>query len=618
MAAMEKQFPGSREQSLFASVELSLRRMSSANREKSRVLGVFHGGVDLDVLRTMMQWEKDDVGSLAGELIATGLATLNRYNHLTLNPALCPYLRGKLDAAERETLTARWGEAMRAYVAFLYEQSNQNAEAAATLTALELPNLFALLAQVLRAGDAEATIALTSSLYRLLQNAGKPRLLERVGQVRNTAAAALGGTWNHARFKAHRTRIEQQLAGGRSREAFDGAQQLLERARAAGEQAYPGADYDLAIACFMLARVSNLAGGSEQSLPLLHEARQGFEAVARDRHDRAAERMAARCLAERGNCLLDLGRLDEAATAYEERICRAEKLEDDRGVAVGKLQLGTVRMAQRRYPEALTAYEEARDRFTRLGEPGTVAVAWHQTGIVYQAAGQPEAAEDAYRKALAIMVQLGDSAGQADTLGQLGNLYDDVLDRPEEAVAFYRKAADKYIEGRHRAKEGASRSNLASTLHKLRRFNEARQEVLRAIECKVQFGHASEPWKTWSILGNIETDAGNSTAAADANRKAIACYLAYRRDGGENHYVDGRIGLAVTQHLLAGDPAAAASLLVERAARPDLPNSLRTFVQSLQAIVAGGRNRTLADASDLGYRMAAEILFLLETLEKPG
>jgi hypothetical protein len=37
---------------------------------------------------------------------------------------------------------------------------------------------------------------------------------------------------------------------------------------------------------------------------------------------------------------------------------------------------------------------------------------------------------------------------------------------------------------------------------------------------------------------------------------------------------------------------------------------------SLQAIVAGGRDRNLADAPDLDYSMAAEILFLIETLEK--
>ena len=60
----------------------------------------------------MMEWEEADVASLAGELVATGLATPNRYNHLTLNPALCPYLRARLDAAERAALTARWVEAM--------------------------------------------------------------------------------------------------------------------------------------------------------------------------------------------------------------------------------------------------------------------------------------------------------------------------------------------------------------------------------------------------------------------------------------------------------------------------------------------------------------------------
>jgi hypothetical protein len=243
--------------------------MSAANRDRVRVLGVFHGGVNLVILQLMMQWEEADVGALAGELIATGLATPNRYNHLTLNPALCPYLRGRMDAAERDALTARWVEAMRAYADFLVQQQSQNAEVAVTLTVLELPNLFALLDLMQRAGDAEATIDLATSLYSLLRNAGKPRLLERVGQVRDAAAAALGDAWNHARFEAARTRIEQQLAGGRLREAFDGAQQLLQRARTAGDQAYPNADYDLAGACWLLARVVQTAGGSEQALPLL-------------------------------------------------------------------------------------------------------------------------------------------------------------------------------------------------------------------------------------------------------------------------------------------------------------------------------------------------------------
>jgi tetratricopeptide (TPR) repeat protein len=273
-------------------------------------------------------------------------------------------------------------------------------------------------------------------------------------------------------------------------------------------------------------------------------------------------------------------------------------------------------LKQGRYEEALAAYAQARDQFTLLDEPGMVAGNWHQTGMAYQEAGEPEAAEDAYRKSLAINVRLNNVAGQASTLNQLGNLYDDVLDRPEEAAAFARQALDKSIESGDVAKEGSRRNNLAIRLHKLRRLDEARQEIRRAIECKAQFGHASEPWTSWSILADIETAAGNRAAAAEAKRKAIASYLAYRRDGGENHFPQGRLALAVTQPLLAGDPAAAASLLQQVAASPDA-GWLHPFIQALQAIVTGSRDRALADAPDLDYTMAAEILFLIETLEKP-
>jgi tetratricopeptide (TPR) repeat protein len=614
MAEMERKFPGSREHSVFASVELSLRRMSPANRDRARVLGVFHGGVHPGVLAMMMQWELADVAALAGELIETGLATPNRYNHLTLTPALCPYLRARMDVAEREALLARWVEAMAEYVEFLRQQQNQNTEVAATLTLLELPNLFTLLDLVQAAGDAEATIDLATSLYTLLSMLGKPRLLARVGQARDAAAAALGAAWNHAQSQAARTRIEQQLAGGRLREAFDGAQALLQRARAAGEAAYPGADSDLAVACFLLARVLQTAGGSEQALPLLDEARQRFEAFAKERANKAAERIAAKCFAEQGDCLRDLGRLDEAAAAYEECIRRAEQLDDDREVAVGKAQLGTVRMGQRRYREALAAYADARARFTALDEPGTVAAIWHQTGRAYQAAGQPEAAEDAYRKSLAIKVRLGNVTGQASTLNQLGILYDNDFGRTEEAAALLRQAADKYIEIRDAANEGKVRNGLAIRLRKLRRLDEARQEIRRAIECNAQFGHASSPWASWAVLTDIETDAGNSAAAAEARRHAIASYLAYRRDGGENHSPSGRLSHAVIKALQAQQRSEAEQVIAEY--RETWKHYKNPEADALQAVVAGSRDRALADAPELHYTVAAEILFLIETLEK--
>jgi tetratricopeptide (TPR) repeat protein len=606
--------PRRREQSLFASVELSLRRLSAANRERARVLGVFHGGVDLDVLRWMTGWEQAEVEGLAMELVGTGLATANPYNHLSLNPALCPYLQASLSEAEQQGLTAGWLEAMAAYLGYLDQQQNQNAELAATLTLLELPNLFALLDRSPADAEPATAIERATSLYGLLQRLGKPRLLERVARVREAAAAALGEGWTHARFQASRTSIEQQLAAGQLREALAGAKQLLQQAQAAGEAAYAGADYDLAAAFFLRGKGLRRGGGAQQALPLLQEAGRRFEAIANKRPDAGAAAMASICIAEQGECLGNLGRFDAAAAAYEEAIRRAEQQGALHDVAVGKGRLGNVRLQQQRYGEALEAYQQARDTFTRFNEPGNVAIFWHQIGRVHEEAGQPEAAEEAYNQSLAINVRLGNQAGQAGTLGQLGILYAEVLQRPEEAVAFYRRAAEIYREIGDLAKEGMAQNNLANTFRKLQRLEEARQAIHRAIECKAPFGHAASPWTSWGLLAAIETAAGNSAAAADARHQAIGAFLAYRRDGGENQNAFGRLALAVRQALASGDPAEAASSLQQLAADPRAASML-PFLIALQAITAGSRDRSLAEDPGLDYEEAAEVLLLIEALE---
>jgi tetratricopeptide (TPR) repeat protein len=394
-----------------------------------------------------------------------------------------------------------------------------------------------------------------------------------------------------------------------------GAQQLLQQAQAAGEAAYAYADYDLAVACVLMGQVLKTGGGAQQALPLLQEAGRRFEAFANNRPGVGAERMASACLTEQGDCLLDLGRYDDAAAAYEEAIRKDEQREALRDVAVGKGQLGSVRLQQQRYAEALEAYQQARDTFSRLNEPGSVAIAWHRIGMAHAQAGQPEAAEEAYNQSLAIQVRLGDQAGQASTLGQLGNLYNYVLHRPEEAVAFYRRAAGIYEEIGDLASEGMAQSNMANTLRKLQRLDAARQAIRRAIDCKAPFGTAAEPWKTWDVLNDIETAAGNSVVAANARDQALAAFLAYRRDGGENQSGSGRLTLSLRQLLASGgDPAEAASSLQQFTADPRAAGML-PFLTALQAITAGSRDRSLAEDPGLTYDQAAEVLLLIEALE---
>jgi tetratricopeptide (TPR) repeat protein len=606
--------PRRREQSLFASVELSLRRLSAENRERVRVLGVFHGGVDLDVLIWMTGWEPAEVKGLAAELVGTGLATANPYGHLSLNPALCPFLQASLSEEEQEALTTPWLEAMAGYLGYLSQQRSQNTELAASLTLLELPNLFALLDRSRAGADPETTIDRATSLYSLLQALGKPRLLERVARVRDGAAAVLGEGWSHARFQASLIRIEQQLEGGQLREALAWAKQLLQQAQAVGEQAYTGADFDLAMASSLLGEVLQRAGHAQQALPLLQQAGRRYETIASQRSNKAAEGMASVCLTREGHCLLNLGRYDEAAATYQKSIHQAEQLMDQRGVAVSKGQLGTVHLFQKRYIDALEAYKEAREIFSRLNEPGSIAGSWHQMGIVHQHAGQLEAAEEAYNQSLAIQVRLGDQAGQASTLFQLGNLYQVDLQRPEQAVAFYQRAVEIFRALGDTAREGVALSKQADSLHNLQRYEEARAAISRAIQCKEAFGHAAEPWKTWNTLAAIETDDGNPSAAAEARQQARAAYLAYRRDGGENQQRSGRLALSVRQDLLAGMPTAAASLLQQLAADPGWAEAL-PFLTALQAITAGSCDRSLADDPGLYHTESAEVVLLIEALE---
>jgi len=323
--------------------------------------------------------------------------------------------------------------------------------------------------------------------------------------------------------------------------------------------------------------------------------------------------MASAAITESADCLSDLGRLDEAATRCKEAIRRFEKLGDRRWVAVNKFQLGTVRMLQGRYAEALDIYAEARDIFEDLGEPRSVATAWHQIAMVHTDAGQYDQAERAYRQSLAIEVRLKNRAGEAGTLNELGTLYD-AIGRLEEAVTFYRQAADIYVELQDQRYEGVIRSNIADTLIKLGRYDEARRELERAIACKEPFGHAAEPWKTWALLHNLEREAGDPQAAAQARQQAVQTYLAYRRAGGESRMPGAQLCALVAQAIQQRDTTEAEQRLAQLLEAAETPAYLKPLIPKLQAILQDSRDPALATDPNLDYAAAAELLLLLEAL----
>lgn len=385
---------------------------------------------------------------------------------------------------------------------------------------------------------------------------------------------------------------------------------MLEKAKTVGSQAYQDADYDLGMAHFMLGRVLYRGRQVAPAIDLFVESQRLFEAVGE-----GGENMASVALGQKGDCLADLGQLDEAAITYEEKIKRAEKSRNYRQVAVGKGQLATLRQLQRKYAEAVAGHKEALTIFQTLNEPKMVATAWHQIGTVLQEVENYEEAEAAYRRSLEIKTQNNDRAAQAISLGQLGNLYLDKLNRPEEAVAFYRQAADIAVELGDLAKEGLRRNNIAEALRILKRYNEAREEIIRAIQCNRPFGHATHPWVSFNILCDIESALGNHAAARAAWVQARDTYLAYRQQGGYTaqgkggELIDHIIGLISQEK--AGDIQLLFNELLNNLKTSE---SLKQLIQAVITILNGSRDKTVGDDPALSYADAAEVLFLIERL----
>ncbi len=269
-------------------------------------------------------------------------------------------------------------------------------------------------------------------------------------------------------------------------------------------------------------------------------------------------------------------------------------------------------MHQKRYAEALRAHEDARNAFVTLGEPQSVAAAWHQIGLVHDVAGRPQAAEDAYRRSLSIEVQQGNLSGQEKSLAQLGNLYSRT-GRTEESIALFRQATDLAVKLRDRAGEGSCRHNLAGQLMQSQRYDEARAELLRAIELKKEFGHAAGPWRCWGLLEALERATGRLEQASVARGNAMQAYSAYRRAGGHSQSRAGLLFTLVAAAETAEQRHAAASKLAEISTHPQASPALRSLLSKLEAVLAGQRDPALADDAELDAMDAVELRLLIES-----
>ena len=426
MADLHRRFPNDREQSLFASVELSLRKLPPDLRAKLPPLGVFHGGGNVRTIAKVLglDLEQGEHEALARALIDVGLAELLEYNYLRFDPALGPFLLRELDDSARAAAEARWAEATAQLTRFLYDQQRSDPQMAAALTLHELPNLLAALewrSQPAAGGaiGVESVIDQASRVESLLQNLGRPRALQRAVAVRERAAAALKDSgWSHARYLAGSTTIDRLIDAGRAAEAVPLARRLLAEATAAGEAAYEVAAYDLAMCHSCLGRALRQSGEAQAALGPLDEARTRFQSLA-DAGDRNAVQNGLGLPHRSGQCPPGSGPAQRRGRSVREsHQARTSSAAIPRKRPWAEPSSARCDSYQSRYPEALQAYDEARQTFERLGEPASVATAWHQMGMVHRRAGAVRRGRDGVPELPSDQCRPGRPAGRGGYAGR--------------------------------------------------------------------------------------------------------------------------------------------------------------------------------------------------------
>ena len=450
----------------------------------------------------MLELNESEKQNLAEMLIKRGLAQqIPGTSYLRFHPALSPLLLSELEGEPLKRAQERWVEVMYGLVYYLYEIKTNNPSTAAALTILELPNLTKFLEHLQQADDHAAAAQTILVIEHLLWFLGRPDVLDQVRTVREALANKLGG-WGLIQFEAEKRRVETLYFNGRYQEALAASDSLIAKSLAAGETAYPEAARHLADAFLLKGQLLNRMEAADAALMPLQEARSRYLALAEANPSDDPETLIT-VAGDMAQCLIGLGRFDEAAETLREEIGRCGRLGHTRALAVARHWLGTAYSKMFRYNEALREYVEARDIFAAIGEPVSVGQAWHMIGATLWLMDRLDEAETAYKRALSINVQQKNKVEEAKNLVQLAHLYEE-MGKHVEAADLYREAILRTKETNNLAGEGRAHGGFAATLIALGQHDEARRELERGIACHEGLGYAVEPWLNWGELEWLE------------------------------------------------------------------------------------------------------------------
>lgn len=501
-------------QSLRASLQVSVDRLDAESRQCLPRLGVFQGGAMEKMLLAITEIPEVQWPAMRWRLQAAALIeveSLEGVLYLKFHPSLAPLLWSQLPQPEQDALSARHRQWYYRFSTALRLGDNKLPHHFRAIAGRELPNLMYAVHGALAAAN-EWAADFTVNVGSFLNVFGLNRDYRALTEL---AAALEPETGSRASYLYHFSLGVQLLANGRIQQAEAVFREVL-----VGLGASPS--YKRCATLLKLGECYRSLGHldlAEKSYREVFAAVDTLEQSAEVKLLRGASHLAL------GNVMTDMARYAEAQAAYETALAVAEELEDFREIGLTNAQLGTLALSQGDLPEAARRYGEAVSLFHRLNEPMREAMYGHQLGIVFEEAGQSEAAEKAYRDSARIAEALEEFTGAAHSWNQLARLSEDA-GKLQAAESWYRKALDGYRIGGAGANLSKTLSNLAYLLqNRSGRLAEARQLAEESLAIKKTLDpSAAQIWHIYSVLARIADKENNPAQARDYRRRERAAY----------------------------------------------------------------------------------------------
>ena len=588
----------SKDRCLIASLNLSLERLGSEEREWVKRLGVLVGGAWEPVLLEVTEFTAEQWGGLRRQLEAAGLVTAEVFPnidipYLKFHPTLAPVLWETLETSQQEQLKQRHQERYYALSEWLYFEDRKNPIEARSIAKRELPNLMKAVGSALDSAD-ENAVDFVDRINKFLNDFGMNHDRKMLTDRAETIAGSVGSrSWFLSRTNAG----EQLLNAGRLQEALTIFEEILN-----GLGTEISSDR-----CTTLQRIGRCWRSGGQSDRAAKFYRQELIELGQLEPSEDVKRQTGAVQADLGDVLTDLGDYGEARSAYEASLTIKLEMGNDRGAAVTNGQLGTLALMEGKLPEAQQRYREALTQSQTLGEPASEAIYWHQLGRAYEESKAWDAAQDAYRKSAEIKEQQGNLAGAAKTWNQLAIVLK-ATGKFQEAEAYYRKAIDAGKRVGDLMIVSGMRNNLADLLQtqggnlsEAWRLAEEALEIQRTIDPA-----AAQIWNTYTTLAKIAIQQGDQPTARDYRRQARQSYAAFAGSQHELQQHEGLIQLVV----VALEDSDIRQQLEE--AIPQFPSGWQPLAGAIRRILVGDRDED-GLCEDLDCRSA---LIVGEVLKK--